>query len=269
MTTYQYEIIDGQRVERNVAAQYRLWAAAFKKETGLDLFVSSGVRTAAEQEAGYERYLRGESGGVKWAKPTESSHCEIGPSGPRALDIRDSGKDAGVTVKGTARWNTAVRLGAAYGFTWGGWGVPDSEGWHFENHRVKVGVYSVVAAAVAAVKRVVTASPSAMLKWRWIGIQKMLKAEYGYRGRIDNIPGAGTIGAFQRFLNTKGYARRALGGGLAVDGKFGVNTCKAAQQWLRETRRYSGAVDGIPGAGTAAGWTRAEAENARAYARIR
>lgn len=136
---YQYVRIDGERVEVNVAAAYRLWAADFKRETGLDMFISSGVRTEAEQQDGYNRYLRGLTGGVKWAKPSESSHCEIGPAGPRALDIRDSGADAGVTVKGSARWKIAVQLGRKHGFTWGGWGVPDNEGWHFENHVVPVG----------------------------------------------------------------------------------------------------------------------------------
>jgi hypothetical protein len=141
MVSYQYTTINGQRVEKNVADAFKKWAADFKKATGEDLFVTSGTRTKAEQQAGYEKYLKGQTGGVKWAKPTESSHCEVGPSGPRALDLRDSGKDNGVTVKGTKRWNAAVSTGKAHGFTWGGWGVPDNEGWHFENHVVKVGVY--------------------------------------------------------------------------------------------------------------------------------
>lgn len=138
--SYQYDWIDGERVEKNVAAAYRGWAEEFKAETGCDMYVSSGTRTEAEQARGRADYLAGRTT-VKWAKPEESSHCEIGPAGPRALDIRDSGSDAGVTVKGTYRWNVAVRLGRKYGFTWGGWGVPDYEGWHFENHAVTVGRY--------------------------------------------------------------------------------------------------------------------------------
>lgn len=135
---YDYTTIDGERVESNIAAQFALWAADFHRETGKTLHVSSGVRTVKEQQDGYDNYRAGHTK-VKWAKPSESSHCEIGPAGPRATDIRDSGSDAGVTVKGSARWNAAVRLGKKYGFTWGGWGVPDSEGWHFENHIVKIG----------------------------------------------------------------------------------------------------------------------------------
>lgn len=103
---------------------------------------------------------------------------------------------------------------------------------------------------------------------KWTGIQRMLKSDFGYSGAIDNIPGAGSIRAFQRFMNAKGYGKRAGVGNLTVDGIAGPATLKAAQRWLKETGRYSGAVDGIRGAGTNAGWARAEAENGRAYSRI-
>lgn len=156
MTSYQYTRIDGQRVEKNVAAAFKKWATDFQKETGCSLHVTSGTRTVAEQQKLRDAYVSGRSKVVA-AIPSESSHCEIGPSGPRALDIHDSGKDAGVTVKGTHRWNIAVTLGKKYGFTWGGWGVPASEGWHFENHVVKVGVYPKPAPALLPTQRKATA----------------------------------------------------------------------------------------------------------------
>ena len=84
---YQYDYIDGQRVEKNVASAFRKWAADFKKETGQTLHVRSGTRTVAEQQKGRDDYLSGRTK-VKWADPKESSHCEIGPAGPRVIRPR-------------------------------------------------------------------------------------------------------------------------------------------------------------------------------------
>lgn len=267
MPRYKYDTINGQRVEKNIAARFRRWAADFKAETGHNLLVSSGVRLEAEQQGGYDAYARRGFTGVKWAKPRESSHCEVGPAGPRALDIRDTGTDAGVTVYGSRRWHIAVRLGKKYGFTWGGWGVPKSEGWHFENHAVKIGVYTVAGKVTDAVKKVTTRRTLQGI--RWTGIQRMLKADFGYTGRIDNKPGTGTIKAFQRFLNAKGYAQRATGRALKVDGIDGSNTLAGAQQWLKDRWRYTGRIDRKRGSGTLAAWNRAEAANGRAYRHIR
>lgn len=265
---YEYTTIDGQRVEKNVAAAFIKWAAAFKNETGVDLHVRSGTRTQAEQQKGRDDYLAGRTS-VVWADPSESSHCEIGPSGPRALDLYDSGSDAGVTVKGSPRWNVAVRLGQDYGFTWGGWGVPASEGWHFENHKVQVGVYGVVKTAIAKVAGALKRYPRNLQGIRWIGVQRMLKSDFQYRGAIDNMPGAGSIAAFQRFVNAKGYAHRAIGRELVVDGRDGKNTLMGAQQWLKERWGYTGSIDAKRGSGTDAAWARAEAANDRAFARIK
>ncbi len=261
MTSYQYDTIDGQRVEKNVAKAFRKWAAAFKKETGETMHVRSGTRTKAEQQKGRNDYLAGRTS-VKWADPYESSHCEVGPSGPRALDLYDSGDDYGLTRKGTHRHNVAVRLGAKYGFTWGGWGVPESEGWHFENHKVKVGIYGAVAAVVDKVASKL-AQPKAMLKWNWAGIADMLRVHYDYVG--NDVPGPNMIRAFQRFLNAHGYGARAIGRRLAEDGVIGKNTVKGAQQWLKEKWNYGAKIDAHPGSGTHAAWQRAERANDAAF----
>ena len=97
----------------------------------------------------------------------------------------------------------------------------------------------------------------------WTGVQRMLKSDFGYKGAIDNIPGKGSIAAFQRFMNSAGYGR------LTVDGIDGTATLKAAQTWLKKRWGYKGAIDGIRGAGTNAAWARAEAANGRAYARVK
>lgn len=260
MSKYQYDIINGQRVEKNVAAALRPAMAEFKAATGYDVIVTSGTRTEEEQQKGRNDYLAGRTK-VKWADPKESSHCEIGPSGPRALDLRDSGPDAGITVKGSKRWVIWRDIAAKYGFTWGGWGVPDYEGWHFENHKVQVGVYDQPAPAPApAVRQKI--DPGVVLGWRWPGVAAMLRRYAGYRG--NNTPGPIMISALQRWLNGSGDADRAIGRKLAVDGDFGPNTLRAVQAWLKRRWGYSGAIDADPGPGTHAAWHKAENENWKA-----
>lgn len=94
---------------------------------------------------------------------------------------------------------------------------------------------------------------------KWNGIQEMLRKYYGYRGLIDNIPGKGTITAFQKFLNAQGHAAGT------VDGIWGAKTAKAAQRWLKARWGYKGAIDGIFGGGTKAAWKRAEVANGKAF----
>ncbi|RCL84554.1 MAG: hypothetical protein DBW62_08515, partial [Microbacterium sp.] len=102
MTTYV--IVDGQRVAANVAGDYYRLEAEFRRVFGLDLIISSGVRTWAEQKALWDAYDSGRSS-VRAAHPNDPKafHVETNPIGPRAIDIRDSGADAGVTRYGNPR----------------------------------------------------------------------------------------------------------------------------------------------------------------------
>jgi lysozyme family protein len=219
---YQYEYIDGQRVEVNVAREFKKLRADFKAETGCDLYVSSGTRTEQEQQRGYNDYLAGRTT-VKWAKPTESSHCEVGPSGPRALDLRDSGADAGVTVKNTYRWNVLKRLGAKYGFTWGGWGVPNYEGWHWENHRVKVGGNGGT-----------DASGKLIVDGDWgPATTRALQSALGVSA--DGEMGPITVTALQQRLVTAGHK-------IAVDGDMGPATIRALQTFVLGAKHADGKI---------------------------
>lgn len=94
---------------------------------------------------------------------------------------------------------------------------------------------------------------------RWFGIQEMLRALYGYRGAIDNIPGPQTISALQRFLKANGYVPGP------IDGLWGVRTSKAVQRWLQKRWGYRGQIDNIWGDGTRSAWARAESANGAAY----
>lgn len=105
-----------------------------------------------------------------------------------------------------------------------------------------------------------------MLKWNaWSGIQKMLKAHYGYRGVIDGIPGNGTIMALQNFLYQNDYDSMGGVAPLKRDGDLGTNTVRAVQAWLRARWGYTGGIDGVPGSGTKAAFERANRENDAAF----
>lgn len=238
---FVYEMINGERVETHVAAAFRGWARDFKAATGYDMLISSGTRTKEEQQRGYEDYLAGRTT-VKWAKPSESSHCEIGPSGPRALDIRDTGADSGVTVKGSYRWNVAVRLGKKWGFTWGGWGVPDYEGWHFENHVVPVGGAGNGSAGsgmlaedgewgpatTRALQLALGVAVDGQMGPITVGALQDRLIAVGYPLSRDSDLGPATIRALQTFL---------LGHKLA-DGEIGPQTIRGLQHYLNSGGKF-------------------------------
>lgn len=145
---YQYVTVNGQRVERNVAEAFQRLRAAFQKQWGLDLLVSSGTRTRAEQTKLRNAYLAYKAGRGPWAPlaaaPGYSNHEESGPRGPRALDLRDSGRDAGVTTIGTERSNWLAREAKKFGFHNAGHFFNPKEGWHYE-YTGAIGNYSTPA----------------------------------------------------------------------------------------------------------------------------
>jgi hypothetical protein len=122
----------------NVAAAYRNLKAAFEKAfPGLTLLITSGTRTPAEQKKLRDAYLAGKGG---LAAPVgRSNHEASGPRGPRALDIRDSGNDPGVTRFGTVRAKWLRAHAASHGFDPAGYWFSQVEPWHYE-FTGKVGV---------------------------------------------------------------------------------------------------------------------------------
>lgn len=109
--------------------------------------------------------------------------------------------------------------------------------------------------------------PGGMHDWWWLGIQAMLKRDFGYKGPLDGRAGwkNDTAKAFQRFLNAKGYARKALGTDLVIDGDLQTKSVKAAQQWLSDTGRNPKGIDGVPGGNTHSAFKTAENQNYNAY----
>ena len=274
---YTYTYIDSQRVEVHVAAAYQNLRAAFKRAfPGIDLRVSSGTRTRAEQTQIFlSRYVTAANingrkvydtrvwNGVKYyrissagtvAQPGLSNHEESGPIGPRALDIRDTGSDAGVTRRGTTRDKWMERNAGTYGFRNAGYSF--SEPWHKE-------FTGSLSGGTAPTGGASTSGWPARERYgeAWVkSIQEKLN-RLGYNLTVDGKDGPGTQAAVRDFQgknglpvdgiagpNTNAKLDAVLSGGtsgaLTVDGKLGPATVKALQKVLGVNQ------DGAWGAGT-------------------
>ena len=166
----------------------------------------------------------------------------------RGETIADDGRYGPKTKAAFERYQTFLKT---YGYTGkidGEWGAGTQAA-----HEKYYAAFNAPTPGVPAVSGVPTGL-------RWNGIQEMLRgAGYGYTGKIDGIPGVGTVTAFQKFLAASGFNP----GG--VDGVWGTNTGKAAQRGLKSRWGYEGLIDNDWGAGTRASWAEAERQNAIAF----
>lgn len=290
-TTFQ-----GKRVTPYMAYCLKRFDQWLTKHYKLNIVCRDAIRTEAQQEAIFRaRYVTaGNVNGRKvydirwwngqWWYRVSSAGTVAPPNSPQAnhqiqgtaaaFDIADTGRDAGITARYSTR-GQAFREAIKPGGELGDLGVEAEgdnfgEGWHFKVKNIDRAVPSSTPATASVGKPTVRKPvPADMLKWDWTGIQRMLKSDFGYTGRIDNDPGAGTKMAMRRFLNAKGYSKRACGYKLKIANLFTSNDVKSIQQWLNETGRNAGHVDGIPGSGTHAAWNKAEAANDKVYARVK
>lgn len=81
----------------------------------------------------------------------------------------------------------------------------------------------------------------------WMKMQNILKADHGYMGAVDGVPGGMTYKALQRSVVAHGYNG-------PIDGKPGTNTYKALQKRLVAKGTYEGRIDGALGAVTYTAW---------------
>lgn len=254
---YSYTSRDGERVEVNVAAAFDRLAAAFRNAHGLTLHVSSGTRTTQDQiniflsryvTAGavggryvYDtrvwngtRYYRVSSAGTV-AVPGTSNHEENGPNGPRSIDIRDSGSNAGVTSRGSARDIWMANNAGAYGFENEGYNF--GEPWH-KTFRGSIGGGGGGGSVSQDTKNrqewlnrsrgenlAVDGQQGPATTEAYKRYQTFLRG-YGYTGDIDGDWGAGTQAAHQRFYD------QFTSGKLAVDGELGPATVRKLQAVL-------------------------------------
>lgn len=148
---FTFTYIDGQRVEWSTAQAFLRMRADFRKAfPGIDLRISRGSVTTPEQTTVFlQRYVT--AGNVRgryvydtrwwdgrlWyrvssagtvAVPRTSNHEIEGPNGPRSIDIRDTGADAGVTVRGSVRDRWMQNNAGEYDFENEGYNFKES--WH-------------------------------------------------------------------------------------------------------------------------------------------
>ena len=260
---YTYTTINGQRVQTNVAAAFNNLNAAFRSAFGLSLLVSSGTRTTAEQRDIFLSRFRAQASGngpyndVRWyggvryvrvssagtvAVPGTSNHEEGGPIGPRALDIRDSGGNAGVTTAGTARANWIRNNARNYGFNPAGYGF--GEPWHIEYTgsfgggsgggstggswpaNAKYGAAWVVEIQKKLIRLGYDLTPDGADGKDGPKTQRAVSDFQGKHGlAVDGIAGPDTNAKLDAVLN-------ASAGGLVVDGQWGFATISALQKRL-------------------------------------
>lgn len=257
---YTYTSINNQRVQTDVASAFHRLNAAFKAATGLSLVVMSGTRTTAEQRNIFlSRYTRqstgvGPYGDVRWyngvryvrtspagtvAVPGTSNHEEGGPIGPRALDIRDTGSNAGVSIAGNSRSNWIRYNARTYGFNPAGYNF--GEPWHIEYTGSFGGSGSPAGGETGS---------TIYEQWGGVTYVKDIQAKLnrlGYGLVVDGIPGPKTVEAISAFQGKHGLTTDGVAGPLTkakldavlasatklvVDGEWGGATTRALQKAL-------------------------------------
>lgn len=213
--SYSYTTVDGHRVETTVAAKFREMAAEFQRVFGLTLHVESGTRTREEQQRLYDGWIKSLPGFNLAAPPGQSFHEESGPQGPRALDLRDSGNDAGVRTAGSRRNNWIRDNAPRWGFTLSGLTFSPKEGWH-------VHYTGVLGAASGGGGGSWPARTRYGHDWV-VAAQKKLTAMGLYSGDLDGKDGPGTQNG------TKALQSAA---GLDQDGIYGPQTNTVADTIL-------------------------------------
>lgn len=248
--SYQYVTVNGQRVEKNVAAAFKRMAADFKKRFGLTLRVRGGVRTRAEQLHFYNLYRQGRGNLALHPDDPLAYHVESNPRGPRALDIEDSGKDKGVSWANNERSNWIRQNAHLYGFDPAGYRFSQAEPWHIEYTRALAPQTSKPSGSGASGSK---KPPSNTPNYPKVslntiarigdvrGLQKIARLNGG-NTKIDNKWGPQSKKGFKRFL------KRYYGGSILT--------------WLRKRWGYVG--DDRQGPVMEAALKRANAENFRA-----
>lgn len=250
---------------------FKQMAAAFKRATGLDLLITSGYRTYAEQADIYRRWKNGTFKAPSVAPPGTSLH-ESG----RALDLRDSGRTPGVTSAGNSRSNWLRANAPKYGFNPTGYGF--REPWHYE---LRAGLDPWRAPGASGGGATYS---KAYIK----DIQNRLNRVNGAKLVADGVKGKATDAAIKAFQKKHGLVQDALPGVATLkklktvevqravranaDGIYGadskkrVDAVRKASRWggskfpygVKYTQQVVGVVaDGVWGANSAKAHDRA------------
>jgi peptidoglycan hydrolase-like protein with peptidoglycan-binding domain len=231
--SFGYTTINGQRVEAHVAAAFEQMNKAFYLAFGLWLIITSGTRTRAEQEYLYNGWINRLPGFNLAAKPGFSNHEEDGPSGPRSIDIADTGTDYGVTRRGTVRDL---------------WMQNNAHRWEFENEGYKFNPVEAWHKTWRGVLEGTASGGSTPINQDVQNRQNWLNKTQGEQLETDGILGPKTIAAIQRYqvvLRDGGFGYTG-----AIDGDWGANTQSAhekyAAKWAADHAPTSPAYPNFP-----------------------
>jgi len=205
---------------------------AFERQFGCELLVTSGTRTHQEQiDIFLSAYRAQESGGgpfgdVRWwngvryvrydpsgtvAQPGTSLH-----ESDRALDLRDSGADAGVASGGNARADWLRHNCGRWGFAANGYGF--GEPWHYEYQGDPWDVPEWAAGKVPApTPRVFEEDDMKLIRWNGQHVFGIGKGAVFYADHPDRLPGLVDLyGPWVEVDNAK-LTNLILGNGLYWD----------------------------------------------------
>lgn len=227
-----YVTRNGSRLTPYMFYQIERLNTDFKKIFGVEIIVTSGIRLHQEQiDIFLKRYVKASNvrgrkvydtrvwKGVRYyrissagtvAAPGSSNH-EI--QGTRAaVDLRDTGKDAGVAVAGSRRSNWLKANASKYGLVASGFGF--REPWHYD----VLNIFNAVPGASTGgnqdtknrqtwlnrsrnEKLKVDGIEGSATKAAYKRYQTFLKSNYDYTGAIDGIWGKSTQASHQKYYN--------------------------------------------------------------------
>lgn len=239
--------IDGKTVAIGTATAFGPMAAAFKEATGCSLHVRDGLRTLSGQWDAWNKYQAG-TGPIAAYPNADAPHVR-----GAALDLYDSGADAGVTRAGNRRSDWLRANAPRFGFRAAGFGF--GEPWHYEFAGDPYAGPAPIPAPTAAQGDGVVAAGDAGgfnpfgIAWSK-GLQKIARL-YGYRGPLDAKFGGGSMAGFAQFLR--------VNWGYVGNDDLGPVMWAAIARWLRARWGYVG--NDVPGPVMRAALSRAEHEN--------
>ncbi|MEU4745262.1 peptidoglycan DD-metalloendopeptidase family protein [Actinosynnema sp. NPDC023658] len=151
---------------------------------------------------------------------------------------------------------TRVGMGGVVGLSGGAVGAPgsgSSTGPHLHWHMIdpsgtRINPLTYLGTGGTGLPKTSTEQDGVPGTIMWQRAQNWLRAEQGYTGPIDGVPGANTYAALQRAMRAYGYTG-------PIDGVPGGNTWAAVQR-LAARWGYTGPIDGVMGANSWRGFAR-------------
>lgn len=286
-----FTTMNGQRVTPYMKYQLTRLDADLRKLFGVGLVVSSGIRLAQEQiDIFLQRYvtaanIRGRRvydtrvwRGVRYyrissagtvAQPGTSNHEIQGTNA--AVDIRDTGSDAGITVRNSKRGQWLRQNASKYGLV--AEGDNFGEGWHFRVPNYNQAVPGKPASGGSSKPKGFDQKTQDRQRWlnKYRGeklkddgvfgdltkaaykrYQNFLK-RYGYSGLIDGLWGPRMQTAHAKYVKALNAAKPKPKPAPKKSNPFGIPSAEGLQK-VAKLYGYTGKIDDVWGKGSAAGF---------------